>query len=266
MKLYYLKSNFMSFIVQKNKEIKNRKKVGIMTHVVIGYPSLEETEALVIAMSENGVDYIELQIPFSDPVADGSTILKASQISLDNKTRVKDAFLLVNNLRKKNIKIPLIFMTYANIVYSYGIDKFVEDSKTIGVDGFIIPDLPFDTKEGERFYETSKINNLEHIPLYAPNITDSRYNFLSKYSNNLVYAVSRTGITGTKGVSLDIDDYILKIRKNTNAKIALGFGIQSHDQINKLSEKVDILVLGSHLLNLFNKQGISSVVEFLKKI
>lgn len=257
----------MSRIINQNKLIENREKVGIMTHVVVGYPSLEETENLVIAMAENGADYIELQIPFSDPIADGPVILTASQVSLDNETKVKDAFVLLEKLRKKNINIPLIFMTYANIVFSYGIEKFVKNSKDVGIDGFIIPDLPYDTNEGKLFSDLSKSNNLDFIPLYAPNIDDDRYDFLSKnYSSNLAYAVSRTGVTGTKGVSLNIDEYISKIKKSTNAKIALGFGIQSHEQIDELSSKVDILVLGSHLLNLFNKEGMSAVVNFLKKI
>ncbi len=213
-------------ITKQLEKIKNSEKMGIMTHVIVGYPSLEKTEELVLAMVEEGVDMIELQIPFSDPVADGPTILKASQESLTNGTKTSDAFELVTSLRKKGVEIPLLFMTYANIVYSQGIEHFINTSSAVGIDGYILPDLPFDTPEGKEAYTLAQKNNQEMIPLYAPTMSDERFTFLSKFSNNLLYAVSRTGVTGTKGVSTDLDKYLKKIRNTTTSKntsIALGF-------------------------------------------
>jgi len=256
----------MSRIETQNEIIEEEDRIGVMTHVIVGYPTLQATEDLVITMAENGADFIELQIPFSDPVADGPVILKASQEALDNGVETKDVFILAKNLRKKGVKIPLIIMTYANIVMAQGIENFVEKSKNSEIDAFIIPDLLFDTPEGKQIYELSTKNNIEMIPLYAPTMKKKRYEFLSQYSQNLLYAVSRTGVTGTKGFSNDIDEYLNTIKKSTNARIALGFGIQSHKQIHDLKGVVDIAVIGSHLVKVFDEKGVEGVGEFLRKI
>lgn len=248
----------------QNQKIKQEKRVGIMTHVVVGYPSLQKTEELVIAMAENGADFVELQIPFSDPIADGPTILKASQDALDGGTTVQDCFDLAESLRNKGVEIPLLFMTYANIVLSQGIESFVEDSKSIGIDGFIIPDLAVDTPEGKVMYDSCQKASLEMIPLYAPTMSAERYKLLADHTQNLLYAVSRTGVTGVKGVSTDLTEYLEKIRLVTDAHIALGFGIQSHEQISDLRGKVDTAVIGSHLLRTFDEKGIEGVKTFLQ--
>lgn len=260
----------MSRIETQNEIIAEENRTGVMTHVIIGYPNLQATEDLVITMAENGADFVELQIPFSDPVADGPTILKASQIALDNGITVEDAFTLAKNLRKKGVTIPLLFMTYANIVNALGIQKFVEKSAKVGIDGFIIPDLPFDTQEGLEMFTLSQKNELEMIPLYAPTMNDDRYELLGKYSQNIIYAVSRTGVTGTKGTNseTDLDAYLDKIKNATPEKtrIALGFGIQSHEQITNLKNVVDTIVIGSHLVRLFDEKGNEGVGKFLKAI
>lgn len=256
----------MTRIEKQLKKISEEKRIGVMTHVVVGYPSLQKTEELVIAMAENGADFIELQIPFSDPVADGPVILKASQEALDNGITTEDVFVLAKNLRKKGVKIPLIIMTYANIVMAQGIEIFIEKSKKSEIDSFIIPDLLFDTPEGKKMYELSKEKNIEMMPLYAPTMKKNRYDFLGGYSQNILYAVSRTGVTGTKGFSADLDSYLEKIKKSTEAKIALGFGIQSQEQIQNLYGIVDIAVIGSHLVKVFDEKGVEGVSEFLQEI
>ena len=257
----------MSRIKNQNLKIKNEKRMGIMTHVVVGYPSLEETENLVITMEKEGADFVELQIPFSDPVADGPTILKASQQSLDNKTTVSDAFILAKNLRDKGVKIPLIFMTYANIVYAKGIEKFITESKKAGIDAFIIPDLPLDTHEGEMFFKLSQQNNLEMIPLFAPPCSDERLSFLGKHAKNIVYAVARTGVTGSKtDIKADIEKTLTRFKKHTSVDIALGFGIQSKEQIMSLKEKVETVVIGTAILKIFEKGGVDAVAKFMRDL
>jgi len=260
----------MSRIETQNEIIEEESRIGVMTHVIVGYPTMQATEDLVITMAENGADFIELQIPFSDPVADGPTILKASQIALDNGTTVDDAFQLAQNLRKKGVTIPLLFMTYANIVHATGIEKFVEQSAKVGIDGFIIPDLPFDTKEGKEMFSLAQKHSLEMIPLYAPTMKKDRYEALGNYAQNIIYAVSRTGVTGVKGTNseTDLDKYLDTIKKTTSAKtkIALGFGIQSHAQIENLKNTVDTVVIGSHLVRTFDEKGNEGVANFLQKI
>ena len=260
----------MSRIETQNEIIEEEDRIGVMTHVIVGYPTLQATEDLVITMAENGADFIELQIPFSDPVADGPTILKASQIALDNGTTVENAFTLARNLRQKGVTIPLLFMTYANIVNATGIQQFVKKSAKVGIDGFIIPDLPFNTQEGEEMFLLAQQHSLEMIPLYAPTMNTDRYELLKNYAQNIIYAVSRTGVTGVKGTNseTDLDIYLDTIKKTTSAKtkIALGFGIQSHEQIKNLKNVVDTVVIGSHLVRLFDEQGNEGVAEFLQKI
>lgn len=260
----------MSRIKTQNEKIAKEDRTGVMTHVIVGYPNLQATEELIITMAENGADFIELQIPFSDPVADGPTILKASQEALNNGTTVEDAFTLAKNVREKGVTIPLFFMTYANIVHALGIKTFVEKSAEVGIDGFIIPDLPFDTNEGKEMFEYANTHSLEMVPLYAPTMSDERYTLLKQFSNNIVYAVSRTGVTGTKGTNSEtnLETYLTKIKQNSapHTKIALGFGIQTHEQIKNLKDTVDTVVIGSHLVRVFDTNGKDGVIDFLQKI
>lgn len=256
----------MNRIKDQLETIKTKKKIGLMTHVIVGYPSLEATEEIIMAMVDEGVDMIELQIPFSDPVADGPTILKASEQALANGVSVDDAFALVKKLRDQGVKIPLLFMTYANIVMARGIEKFFAESANVGIDGFILPDFPFDTPEGQKCFCLAKENNQQMIPLYAPTMSDDRFKFLASYTQDLLYAVSRTGVTGTKGVSTDLTKYLQKIKSITDGKIALGFGIQSAKQVSDLQGKCDIAVIGTHILRLYQEGGIELMRKFLQEI
>jgi tryptophan synthase alpha subunit len=131
----------------------------LMTHVIIGYPSLKTTESIVKIMADNGADFIELQIPFSDPLADGPTIMRACEKSLENGTKVKDAFLLMKKLTKE-AKIPILFMAYYNNVLKYGTEQFCRDAKVCGAYGLIVPDMPVDEESHEHFYEYCKKYNL----------------------------------------------------------------------------------------------------------
>src|SRR6185437_11988552 len=141
----------MNKIDQKLTELKKKKRIGLMTHVVVGYPSVEETVMLVRAMAESGVDFVELQIPFSDPLADGPTIMQACEESLNRGTKVKDAFDVMRKLSKE-VSIPLLFMSYYNIVFRYGVQKFCRDAKKAGASGLIVPDMPIDEEVHEHFY------------------------------------------------------------------------------------------------------------------
>src|SRR5258708_6284881 len=127
----------MNLIDQKLQEIKRNKKIGLMTHVVVGYPSLEETVSIVKTMADAGVDFVELQIPFSDPLADGPTIMRACEESLENGTKVKDAFSIMKQLSAE-VSVPFLFMSYYNIVFRYGVDRFCRDAKTAGASGLIV--------------------------------------------------------------------------------------------------------------------------------
>jgi tryptophan synthase alpha chain len=257
----------MNRILETIERKKSQNEIGIMTHVMVGFPSCEATESLVLSMADAGADFVELQIPFSDPIADGPVLLKAAQESLDRGTRVKDAFLVAQNIRAKRPNLALLFMSYANILLSYGIEKFIHDMLEIGVDGIIIPDLPFDALEGQLLLASAKEKGIIVLPVVAPSSSENRLSFLSACSPELVYAMSRTGVTGAKTDFSDVlDGFLALLRKYFSGSIALGFGIEKKEQIVSLQGKVDIAIIGTALFRIFEEEGEAGVVQFLQNI
>ncbi len=256
-------NSLLSSILQK---LKREKKMGVMAHTVVGYPTLSHTKEILKIISPY-VDIIELQIPFSDPIADGPHLLKASQNALENGVQVQDVFHLIEEMRLFGIRTPFLIMTYANIVIAKGIPSFVTMAKKSGADGFIIPDLPFDTPEGEEFFTLSKREGLCVLPLLAPTSSDERLQFLAQYAEDLLYVVARTGITGSKTeFSEELDIFIKKIRRVTDTPLALGFGIQTPEQVHTLHGKVEMVIIGTALLKIFEEKGVFGMEEFLKSI
>lgn len=246
-----------------------RMKIDLMTHVVVGYPSLKETEELVLLMDKSGVDYIELQIPFSDPLADGPTIMKACEASLRNGTKVKDAFLLASKLSRK-IKTPLLFMAYFNIVFSYGIEKFCKDARGAGIAGLIVPDFPIEEEEAEHFNEYLKKYGLLNIKVLSPASTEERIKMNAKVGTGFVYCTARQGITGAeKGFNSDVIKYLKTVKNHFNIPVALGFGISKREHIKQMEGLADIAVVGSAILDIINesKTGrLNKVGKFLKEL
>lgn len=258
----------MNRIDKKLQEIKQKKKIGLMTHVVVGYPSLEETIRLIELMETSGVDMIELQIPFSDPLADGPTIMKACEESLANGTRVGDAFDVVEKVRKKG-RIPLLFMCYYNTVFQYGIEKFCRDAAMVGIDGLIVPDMPIDEENEERFYFFAKKYGLHTIQVVSPASTEERLKKISKVGSGFVYATARQGITGAKN-TLDshIEKYVERIKKNFDVPIAVGFGISRKEHVASLVGKANVAVVGSKIIDIMNtsKNYEKEVADFIKEL
>ena len=187
----------MRKLEQKLAEIKKRKRIGLMTHVIVGYSSLEETIMLVETMVASGVDVIELQIPFSDPLADGPTIMRACEESLANGTKVKDAFMVMKTVSGK-VSIPLLFMAYYNTVFRYGVETFCKDAKTAGAAGLIVPDMPIDEEQEEHFMRYCKKYDLHNIHVISPASTDERLKKNAAVADGFVYCTARQGITGAK--------------------------------------------------------------------
>ncbi len=163
----------MTKIEKQLQKIKQENRLGIMTHLVVGYPNLEENKKFILLMANLGIDFIELQIPFSDPMADGPTIMKANQRALDNKTKVKDAFIIMKEMSAK-IDIPLLFMGYFNTMLNYGIKKFCYDAKRAGCSGLIIPDIPLEEEQEEHFIKYVKKYHLNNIRILSPASTIDR--------------------------------------------------------------------------------------------
>jgi len=244
--------------------IKKEKRLGLMTHLVVGYPSLGITESLVKVMEDAGVDFIELQIPFSDPLADGPTIMKACGKALENGVRVKDAFELVNKLSKQ-VKIPLLFMAYYNTAFKYGAGKFCNDAKKSGIAGLIIPDIPLEEEHGEHFIRVCKKAGLKNIRVVSPVSTMERLKKNAEVAGGFVYCTARQGITGSKKeLDLNITSFLKKVRDVFNIPVAVGFGISKKDHLKQLSSHADIAVIGSAIIDVINKSEKSTIEKNVK--
>ena len=199
--------------------------------ITCGDPDLSTTKAAVIAAVENGADLIELGIPFSDPTAEGPVIQNANLRALSNGVTTDRIFSLVKELREE-VKIPFVFMTYSNVVFSYGARRFISSCKDIGIDGLILPDLPFEEK-GEFLPITSEYG-IDLISLIAPT-SENRISMIAKEAEGFIYVVSSLGVTGVRSeITTDLPSIIKVIRENTSLPCAIGFGISA---IIKLLEK-----------------------------
>lgn len=267
----------MNKIIQQLEKIKSEKRLGIMTHVVVGYPSLKETIELVKLMEQLGVDFVELQIPFSDPLADGPTIMKACEASLKNGTKVKDAFDIAKKLSKE-VKIPLLFMAYYNTVFKYrrglfsdenGTKKFCMDAKNAGISGLIVPDMPLEEESEEHFIKYCEEVGLHHIRVISPASTDDRLAKNSKVANGFVYFTARQGITGAKN-TLDpkLVSNLKTVRQFFKIPIAVGFGISKKEHIQAIKPYADIAIVGSAIIDIINKgkDYPKRVESFLKEL
>lgn len=220
--------------------------------ITCGDPDLETTEKIIRAAAENGADLIELGIPFSDPTAEGPVIQAASLRALSGGVTTDKIFELVRRLRR-DIEIPMVFMTYANVVFSYGSDKFISTCKEIGIDGLILPDLPFEEKE--EFLPYCKKYGVDLISLIAPT-SENRIAMICREAEGFIYLVSSLGVTGTRSkITTDIDSIVSVIRENTDVPCAIGFGIATPEQAADMASKADGVIVGSAIIKLIEKYG-----------
>jgi tryptophan synthase alpha chain len=237
------------------------KEILLMTHLVLGYPSFEANRKIIAQMVDNGVDLIEMQIPFSEPVADGPVIAKANQISLSSGTRVWECLQFAEEMIATH-SIPFLFMTYYNILFKFGVEEFVKEAAEIGIQGFIIPDLP--PEEGKDFLAYAKQYKIAPILIYAPTSTDERMEKLAGYADGFIYCVARRGVTGAQtSFGPDFDPYIARCRNAAKMPIAVGFGIREKADIDYLKGKADIAVIGSATITLVDEKGVDAVGDFI---
>jgi len=241
-----------------------KKDILIMTHIVVGYPSYGECFELVEAMVDSGVDLMELQIPFSEPIADGPVILRANQKALENGVTVQGCLELAGEIAH-TFEIPFLIMTYYNVIYKYGIKRFIETMKRKGLKGAIVADLP--PEEGEDYFNLMRRNGLSPIILFSPTTPFDRMRYLSDFGEGFVYCVARKGVTGAKtDFSEELANYLTLCHRATNLPIALGFGIKEKKDIDFLRGKAEIAVIGTQSLRIFEKDGISGVKIFLRNL
>lgn len=221
-----------------------------------GDPSLEVTEEIVYAMVEAGADLIELGIPFSDPMAEGPVIQAANIRALAGNVTTDKIFDMVVRLRK-TVEIPLVFMTYANVVFSYGSEKFISKCKEIGIDGLILPDVPFEEK-GE-FDKMCKKYDIDFISLIAPTSHD-RITMIAKEASGFIYCVSSLGVTGTRSeIASDVKSMVKLVKESKDIPCAIGFGISKPEQAKEMAQYGDGVIVGSAIVKLCEKYGEKSV-------
>ena len=251
----------MSNLEETIKSRLQDRKILLMTHLVLGYPSFEVNRQVIKQMVENGVDLIELQIPFSEPVADGPVILKANQDALLHNTKVKECLDLAAEITGQ-YDIPFLFMTYYNILFKYGVADFVNKAKDINIQGFIIPDLP--PEEGAEYLESMKSCGLSPVQIYAPTSTEERMRYLADSGAGFIYCVARRGVTGTKtDFDAGFNEYIARCHAATDLPLAVGFGIRDRDDVAYLSGKAEIAVIGSETIRLVDEKGAAAVGPFI---
>lgn len=243
----------MNLIDKQLKKIREEKRVGLMTHVVVGYPSLKATEEIVKVMADAGADFVELQIPFSDPLADGPTIMKASEEALRNGTRVKDAFALMRKLSGE-VAIPLLFMGYYNTVFKYGTARFCKDARRAGASGLIVPDIPLEEEKHEHFIKSAKKNDLYAIRVVSPASTNERLEKNAEAAEGFVYCMARQGITGAKReLDPELVNYLKRVRRVFDVPAAVGFGISKREHIQALQGHADTAVVGSAVIDIISR-------------
>lgn len=245
-------------ITEQLSIIKTHNRLGIMTHVVVGYPSLADTKERILRMAEAGVDIIELQLPFSDPMADGPVIMQANQVAVAAGIGVMEALQLAESLTEQ-IDIPLQYIGYYNTILQYGVEQFVHDSSAAGIQGFTIPDLPFEEESHEGFYQAATQVGLPVIQLVSPATPVARLQDIAQRAEGFVYCVARFGVTGgstsppspllfRRGERGERYQYLQRVRKYVTLPLAVGFGISKPEHIQALRGQADIAVIGSALL------------------
>lgn len=220
--------------------------------ITCGYPDLATTAAVVHAAAANGADLIELGIPFSDPTAEGPVIQEANYQALRGGATTDKIFSLVKELRR-DIRVPMVFMTYANVVFSYGAERFISNCREVEIDGLILPDLPFEEKE--EFLPLCHKYGIDLISLVAPTSAD-RIAMIAKNAEGFLYVVSSLGVTGVrKEIKTDIASIIDVIRQNTDIPCAIGFGISTPEQAKKMADLSDGAIVGSAIVKLLKEYG-----------
>jgi len=228
------------------------KRKALIAYLTVGYPTTDATIEIAQALVDGGCDIIELGIPFSDPLADGATIQRASQHALESGVTPSKCLKLAADLRK-HVDIPLLFMGYYNPMLHYGVDKFCTASRQAGIDGFIIPDLPPD--EGSEAEAVMKKQGLDIVYLVAPtSASQERLKFIAVRAQGFIYVVSLKGVTGARStMSTDLGDLISRVRKVTDKPLCVGFGISTPEQAQRAARLADGVIIGSRIIDIVEK-------------
>lgn len=244
----------MNRIEKRLKELAKENKKAFITYMTAGLPDMEKSGEIIKAQAEAGIDIIEVGVPFSDPIADGPVIQDASYRSIQKGTNLKKVFELVKEVRK-DCEVPLVFMLYYNTILYHGVEKFVKECIQYGVDGVIIPDLPFEeTFEIKEFLE--KYEDAPFlIPLVSP-VSKDRIPMLVEEAKGFVYCVSSMGVTGQNAdFHKDVKNYLRAVKDSCNIPVMMGFGIRNAEDVENYKDVIDGCIVGSHFIEIMEKSS-----------
>lgn len=259
----------MTRIERKFEELKTKNKKAFIAFITAGYPDLATTKKLVKELENRGVDIIELGVPFSDPLADGPVIQKASAEALGKGINLPKIFKAVSELRR-HVEIPLCLMTYYNPVFRFGEEKFIKSARLSGVDGIILPDLP--AEEGKSLLRLANKNNIDVIQFISPTTSNERARFISSLARGFIYYVSLTGVTGVrKNLPADLAKKLKHLRKITSRPICAGFGISAPRHLRAVFQFADGAIVGSAIVkeierNFGRKDVVKRVGNFVESL
>jgi tryptophan synthase alpha chain len=251
----------MSLITQ----VFEKKRKALIGYITVGYPDIEATPQIASVLAENGCDIIELGIPFSDPLADGATIQKASFQSLQKGNTPEICFRVAEKIHKQ-YPVPLVFMTYYNPVLNFGLEEFVHRCVIAGVSGLIVPDLP--PEEGKDLEMVNQRYGIDLIYLLAPTSTPDRIAMVTNKSRGFIYLVSLTGVTGARNVlPEDLEIFVRKTRQMTDKPLCVGFGIATAEQASRVANVADGVIIGSRLIQLVEEDtSLGSLEKFVSSV
>ena len=220
----------------------------LMPYTPAGFPDLPISEDVILNLVAGGADIIEIGVPFSDPLADGATVQRASQVALGHGVRLVDCLDLVDRLRHQHgVTIPLLLMGYYNPILQYGVEKFAEDAARVGVDGVIVPDLP--VEESDELWTALRAHGRDLIFMLAPTSTDERIRQTAELASGFIYCVALTGVTGSRSEMPELRPYLSRIRERTDVPLAIGFGISTPEHVRQVGAIADGAAVGSALIN-----------------
>lgn len=244
----------MNRIEQKMTELQQEQKKAFITYVTAGLPDYDTTKAIIRTQQEAGTDVIELGVPFSDPVADGPVIQDASYHSILNGTNLTGIFQMMKEIRQDGIEIPIIFMMYYNTILHYGIDAFVKTCKEAGVDGLIVPDLPFEEQE-ELQQALDREDAAILIQLVSP-VSGKRIPMILEHARGFVYCVSSMGVTGQAATfHNDVIRYLTSVKEVSKIPVMMGFGIRTPEDVAPMKDIIDGAIVGSYFIRLLEDSG-----------
>ena len=247
--------------------IRNRleeKDILLMTHIVLGYPSFDDSLRIIETMVDAGVDLMELQIPFAEPTADGRIIVRANQEALKGGVTVEDCFKFVEKVTR-TFDIPFLIMSYYNAPFRFDVKRFVNDMSISGLRGAIIPDLT--PEEGREYLTAMYDRDLAPALIFWPATSLERMGYISSFARGFIYCVARKGVTGENtDFSKELEAFLTRCRQGTSLPLALGFGIKEKAHIDFLKGKADIAVIGTQTIRIMEQKGIDSVGYFIRSL